>query len=109
MWIEVVGGIAGLPSTISFRKSFCPSTVPTASNNSSEVSLNRIVLICGKRPVFYRADVTDQEAIDIYSKAIPISILLFIFRPLRFVALSHTLIVKDHTSEPTLLHNRSQF
>jgi len=28
MWIEVVGGIAGLPSTISFRKYFCPSTVP---------------------------------------------------------------------------------
>jgi len=27
MWIEVVGGIAGLPSTISFRKYFCPSTV----------------------------------------------------------------------------------
>lgn len=32
--------------------------------NSSEESLNRIELICGKRPIFYKADVTDQEALD---------------------------------------------
>ncbi|KAG0132952.1 hypothetical protein HOY82DRAFT_557098 [Tuber indicum] len=32
--------------------------------NSSEESLNRIERICGKRPIFYKADVTDQEALD---------------------------------------------
>jgi len=32
--------------------------------NSSKVALDRIELICGKRPVFYEADVTDEAALD---------------------------------------------
>ncbi|KKF96574.1 Aldose 1-epimerase [Ceratocystis platani] len=32
--------------------------------NSSIVALDRIELICGRRPVFYEVDVTDQKAID---------------------------------------------
>lgn len=32
--------------------------------NSSEVALDRIELICGKRPKFYKADVTDKAALD---------------------------------------------
>lgn len=32
--------------------------------NSSEVALDRIELICGKRPKFYKADITDKEALD---------------------------------------------
>jgi UDP-glucose 4-epimerase len=32
--------------------------------NSSEEVLNRIELICGKRPIFYKADITDEAALD---------------------------------------------
>ncbi|KUJ16188.1 UDP-glucose 4-epimerase Gal10 [Mollisia scopiformis] len=32
--------------------------------NSSKVSLDRIELLCGKRPDFYQVDVTDEEALD---------------------------------------------
>jgi len=32
--------------------------------NSSEVALDRIELICGKRPVFHKADVTDEAALE---------------------------------------------
>lgn len=32
--------------------------------NSSKVALDRIELICGKRPVFYQIDVTDEPALD---------------------------------------------
>lgn len=32
--------------------------------NSSEVALDRIELICGKRPKFYKADITDKAALD---------------------------------------------
>lgn len=33
--------------------------------NSSEEVLNRIELICGKRPAFYKLDVTDDGAFDL--------------------------------------------
>ena len=32
--------------------------------NSSKVALDRIELICGKRPSFYEVDVTDEPALD---------------------------------------------
>lgn len=32
--------------------------------NSSEVALDRIELICGKRPKFYKVDITDKAALD---------------------------------------------
>lgn len=32
--------------------------------NSSEVALDRIELICGKRPKFYKVDITDKPALD---------------------------------------------
>jgi len=32
--------------------------------NSSKVSLDRIELLCGKRPVFYQVDVTDEQGLD---------------------------------------------
>jgi UDP-glucose 4-epimerase len=32
--------------------------------NSSEVALDRIELICGKRPIFHKADLTDEAALD---------------------------------------------
>ncbi|KAJ9139220.1 UDP-glucose 4-epimerase [Coniochaeta hoffmannii] len=32
--------------------------------NSSKVAIDRIELICGKRPVFYQVDVTDEPALD---------------------------------------------
>lgn len=32
--------------------------------NSSKVALDRIELICGKRPLFYEVDVTDEAALD---------------------------------------------
>lgn len=32
--------------------------------NSSVVALDRIELLCGKRPHFYQADVTDEEALE---------------------------------------------
>ncbi|KAK9776712.1 putative UDP-glucose 4-epimerase [Seiridium cardinale] len=32
--------------------------------NSSEVALDRIELICGKRPKFHKADITDEAALD---------------------------------------------
>ncbi|RCI09827.1 hypothetical protein L249_4012 [Ophiocordyceps polyrhachis-furcata BCC 54312] len=32
--------------------------------NSSEVALDRIELLCGRRPVFHNADVTDEKALD---------------------------------------------
>lgn len=32
--------------------------------NSSEEVLNRIQLICGKKPKFYNVDVTDEEGLD---------------------------------------------
>ncbi|KAG5762530.1 hypothetical protein H9Q72_009372 [Fusarium xylarioides] len=33
-------------------------------DNSSEVALDRIELICGRRPDFYKLDVTDEKALD---------------------------------------------
>lgn len=32
--------------------------------NSSEVALDRIDLLCGRRPDFYKVDVTDEKALD---------------------------------------------
>lgn len=32
--------------------------------NASEECLNRIELICGKRPIFYRCDITDEAGLD---------------------------------------------
>lgn len=32
--------------------------------NASVVALDRIELICGKRPIFYEVDVTNEEALD---------------------------------------------
>jgi UDP-glucose 4-epimerase len=32
--------------------------------NSSKVVLDRIELICGKRPAFHELDITDEEALD---------------------------------------------
>ncbi|KAH8687060.1 hypothetical protein BGZ61DRAFT_454126 [Ilyonectria robusta] len=32
--------------------------------NSSEVALDRIELLCGRRPVFYKVDVTDEQGLD---------------------------------------------
>jgi UDP-glucose 4-epimerase len=32
--------------------------------NSSAVVIDRIELLCGKRPVFYKIDVTDEAALD---------------------------------------------
>ena len=32
--------------------------------NSSKEVVNRIELICGKRPVFYEVDINDEEALD---------------------------------------------
>ena len=32
--------------------------------NSSEEVVNRIELICGKRPLFYDVDITDEKALD---------------------------------------------
>lgn len=32
--------------------------------NSSKVAIDRIELICGKRPAFYQADITDEAALD---------------------------------------------
>lgn len=32
--------------------------------NSSEEVINRIELICGKRPSFYQVDITDEAALD---------------------------------------------
>ena len=39
--------------------------------NSSEVALDRIQLICGKRPAFHKADVTDEAALDAVFDAHP--------------------------------------
>ncbi|KAI5843006.1 hypothetical protein DFP73DRAFT_573806 [Morchella snyderi] len=39
--------------------------------NSSEEVLNRIELICGRRPIFYNVDVTDQQALDAVFKKHP--------------------------------------
>ncbi|ERT03223.1 UDP-glucose 4-epimerase [Sporothrix schenckii 1099-18] len=39
--------------------------------NSSEVALDRIELICGRRPAFHKADVTDEAALDAVFKAHP--------------------------------------
>lgn len=32
--------------------------------NSSEVALDRIELLCGRRPAFHKVDVTDEAALD---------------------------------------------
>jgi UDP-glucose 4-epimerase len=32
--------------------------------NSSKVALDRIELLCGKRPEFYKVDITDEAALD---------------------------------------------
>lgn len=32
--------------------------------NSSKVSLDRIELLCGKRPIFYQVDITDEPALE---------------------------------------------
>jgi UDP-glucose 4-epimerase len=32
--------------------------------NSSKVALDRIELICGKRPAFYQVDITDEAGLD---------------------------------------------
>lgn len=32
--------------------------------NSSEVALDRIEKLCGRRPVFYNVDITDEKALD---------------------------------------------
>ena len=39
--------------------------------NSSEVALDRIELICGRRPAFHKADVTDEAALDAVFAAHP--------------------------------------
>lgn len=39
--------------------------------NSSEVSLDRIELLCGKRPSFYKVDITDEEGLDTVFAANP--------------------------------------
>lgn len=32
--------------------------------NSSKVSLDRIELLCGKRPIFHKVDITDEPALE---------------------------------------------
>jgi len=49
MWIEVVGRIAGLPSMISFRKYFCPSTVQ-CSTRGVETVFKKTAIACGRNP-----------------------------------------------------------
>ena len=39
--------------------------------NSSEVALDRIELICGKRPIFHKADLTQEGALDKIFEAHP--------------------------------------
>lgn len=39
--------------------------------NSSEVALDRIELICGKRPKFHKADVTNEDELDKVFAAYP--------------------------------------
>ncbi|OBT52983.1 hypothetical protein VE04_07482 [Pseudogymnoascus sp. 24MN13] len=39
--------------------------------NSSKVSLDRIELLCGKRPIFYQVDVTDEPALEKVFEAHP--------------------------------------
>lgn len=39
--------------------------------NSSKVSLDRIELLCGRRPVFHQVDVTDEAALEKVFEAHP--------------------------------------
>ena len=63
--------------------------------NSSKVSLDRIELLCGKRPTFYQVDVTDEEGLEKVFAAHPKldSVIHFaalkVFLP-EFLALIHT-------------------
>jgi nucleoside-diphosphate-sugar epimerase len=71
--------------------------------NSSEEVINRIELICGKRPPFYKVDITDSAALDkvfdehpdidnvIHFAALKVSIHPFLVRDLAYLALSRLL------------------
>ncbi|KAK2072424.1 hypothetical protein P8C59_006781 [Phyllachora maydis] len=64
--VLVTGGTGYIGSFTSLALLENDYNVVIADNlyNSSEVALDRIELICGKRPIFYNVDVTDEKALD---------------------------------------------
>lgn len=60
--------------------------------NSSEVALDRIELISGKRPSFYKVDITKEEELDgVFAKHPQIDSVI------HFAALKASLSTPDHT------------
>jgi UDP-glucose 4-epimerase len=59
--------------------------------NSSKVSLDRIELLCGKRPDFYQVDLTDEDGLDQVFTAHP-----NIDSVIHFAALKVQVIISSH-------------
>jgi len=64
--VLVTGGTGYIGSFTTLELLYANYNVIVVDNlyNSSEESLRRIELICGKRPTFYNVDVTDEAALD---------------------------------------------
>ncbi|KAL7274106.1 UDP-glucose-4-epimerase [Rhizina undulata] len=64
--VLITGGTGYIGSFTSLELLIAGYDVVIVDNlyNSSEEALNRIKLICGVRPTFYKADVTDEAALD---------------------------------------------
>ena len=57
-------GYIGSFTTLALLQHGYDVVIIDSTYNSSVVVLDRIEMICGKRPVFYKVDVTDESAID---------------------------------------------
>jgi len=57
-------GYIGSFTTLALLQNGYEVVVVDSLYNSSKVSLDRIELLCGKRPAFHQVDVTDEEGLD---------------------------------------------
>ncbi len=64
-------GYVGSFTTLALLEAGYKVVVTDNLYNSSTVSLDRIELICGKRPPFFACDITDEEALGNIFKAHP--------------------------------------
>jgi UDP-glucose 4-epimerase len=70
-------------------------------NNSSAEVINRIELICGKRPDFEKVDVTDEKALDAVFEKYP-----HIDSVIHFAALKVCNTQEHRFHRPNTIHNR---
>ena len=62
-------GYIGSFTTLALLENGYDVVIVDSLYNSSKVAVDRIELICGRRPDFYKLDITDEKALDeVFSK-----------------------------------------